>query len=93
MVGDGDRQLHDVAAVQPRVRVVRLDHVAEQECRATVCIPQLELIVDAYAPLAGEHRQEGDQRHCKEHTCGRLHAREGDCEPDRRQARIDHVHG
>src|SRR6266851_4503679 len=61
LVGDGERQFDDVAAVAPRVGVVGLDDVAEDECGAAVGLRQLERTIDAPLPLASEDREQPDQ--------------------------------
>src|SRR5205085_11976674 len=53
---DREGELDDVAAVRARIRIVGLDHVPEQEGRASIGTAELELVVDADAPLAGEER-------------------------------------
>ncbi len=57
-VGDGERQLDDVAAVAPGVGVVRLDHVTEQERRPAVGVRELERVVDPALTLPRKDREE-----------------------------------
>jgi len=61
-VADVKHERDDVAAVAAGVRVVGLDDVAEQHRRAAIGMAELERVVDAGAPLAGELAQETDQR-------------------------------
>ena len=86
-----ERQLHDVPAVHARVLVVGLDHVAEQEGGAAVGVAELELVVDPHAALAREDREQADQRQREQHAVRRRLGGEGHGEPDRSQARVDHV--
>ena len=91
LVRDRERQVDDVAAVRAGVRVVGLDHVAEQEHGAAVGVAQLELGIDPHAALPREHREQADQRKGEHDREGRVHGRERNGEPDRREARVDGV--
>ena len=68
LVDDCERQVDDVLAVFPRVRVVGLDDVPEEERGPTVGIAQLELVVDAHPPLAREDRKQSDERQGEQHA-------------------------
>ena len=57
-----ERQVDDVAAVRARVRVVGLDHFAEQEHGAAVGVAQLQLGVDPHPAFPGEDGEQADQR-------------------------------
>ena len=62
LVGDGDGERDDVAAVRAGVGVVGLDDVAEQERRAAVGVAELERVIDTGPPLARERAEERDER-------------------------------
>src|SRR5690242_21731875 len=49
--------------------------VAEQKRGAAVGVSQLQLVIDPYAPLAREDRQQGDQGHREEDAPDRVDAR------------------
>ena len=67
LLGHGDRERDDVAAVRARVGVVGLDDVAEEERGAAVRVAELERVVDPAAPLAREGAQEpGEWEHEQE---------------------------
>jgi hypothetical protein len=71
LVRDAQRHVDHVATVHAGVGVVRLDDVAEQEGGAAVGVTQLQLVVDPYAALAGEDRQQRDERQREHDTVRR----------------------
>ena len=73
------------------VVVVCLDHVTEQEHGAAIGVAKLELRVDPHPPLAGEERQEPDQRQGQRDAERRLDRRERDREPHGRETGVDQV--
>ena len=48
-------------------------------------------MIDAHTPLARKDSEQPDQRQREQHACRGARAREGDGEPDRSQAGVDHV--
>ena len=86
LLGHGDRERDDIAAVRARVGVVGLDDVPEQKRRAAIRMAELERMIDAAAPLARERAQKPDERE-HEQECGSvIDRREGGEQPDREQA-------
>jgi hypothetical protein len=70
--------------VAARVGVVGLDDVPEEQGRAAVSVAELERMVDAGAPLAGEDREQADERHPEQEGRRVRVGHEGNREPDRR---------
>src|SRR5687768_13875348 len=66
VVAHAQYEIDDMAAVASRVRVVGFDDVPEQERRSAICLRELERVVDARTPLAGEERDEPEQRQREE---------------------------
>ena len=89
------RDLHgqrdDVAAVAAGVGVVRLDDVAEQECRAAIRMAQLDGVVDAHAPFPGKNRKQAEERDDEQEGGGMARRAERNGEPDRRERRVHEV--
>ena len=69
LVGDGERQVDDVPAVMPGIRIVGLDDVPEEERGPTLGVAELELVIDAHSALAREDGEQGDQRQGEHHAC------------------------
>ena len=87
---DRDHELDDVAAVAARVRVVRLDHLAEQHRGAAIRVRELERVVEAPLPLLGEHLEQEDEReHDGNTTPDCPTVRHRDDEPDRGERDVD----
>jgi hypothetical protein len=64
--------------VEPRVGIVGLDDVAEQQRGAAIRVRELERVVDPNLPLAREHEQQRDQRQYEAHGDGLVHGDERD---------------
>jgi hypothetical protein len=75
--------------VRPRVGVVGLDDVSEQERGAAICVAELEGPVDANLPLAGKDAEQADQRDDEQHRRGRANRRQRDRETDRGECRVE----
>ena len=85
----GEHEIDDVAAVRPRVGVVGLDDVAQQERGPAICMAQLEGPVDAHLPLAREDPEQADQGKDEQHRRGRAHRHQRNREADRGERRIE----
>jgi hypothetical protein len=57
-----EREVDDVAAVDPRVVIVGLDDVAEQQRRASVCGAERHGLVKTLLALPGEQGEQHDHR-------------------------------
>ena len=66
LLHDGESQLDHVPAMAARVGVVGLDHVPEQKRCPSVCVAELEFLVDPGAALAREDCEEDEQRQRKQ---------------------------
>ena len=98
LVGDVEDERDDVLAVQPRVRVVGLDHVSEQERSAAIRVRELERVVDARRALAREVGEQAHQRQAEQEGVGlgegRICEREAErSERQRRRATPGPAHG
>ena len=90
MLGDPLDEPDDAARVAPRVLVVRLDDVAEQERRALVGLAQLVRLADARLAILGHPLEQHDQRQTREQRVQhRAVARDREREPCRRERRVD----
>ena len=92
LVGDVERELDDVVAVQPGVLVVVGEHVAEQHRGAAVGGAELDRVAHALAALARERGEQARGRQ-DEQVGLRLHlGREGGEQPGHREQRVDEPH-
>ena len=89
LVADIGYERDDVAAVLARVRVVRLDDVAEEEGGAAVRVAELERVVDARLPLAREVGEQRDQRQDGDERRRVIFGADGGQQRNRRQREID----
>jgi energy-coupling factor transporter ATP-binding protein EcfA2 len=89
LVRNGEHQVDDVPAVITGVLVVGLDHVAEQEGGTPVRVGELEGVIDAALPLAGEVAQQEDERECEDDEFGMGPGREREREPNGGEGGVD----
>ena len=78
-----------MAAVASRVRIVCLDHIAEQQSGPAIRVAQLECVVDPPMALAAEVAQEADEREDEHDELGPGVRCEREDEPDRRERSVD----
>src|SRR5438309_1912569 len=77
-----ERQLDDVTAVRAGVRVVRLDHVAEQERGAAVRGRELHRVIDQRSPILREESHQSEYGQREEHQRRLVGGGEGEDEAE-----------
>ena len=82
-------QGHDALAVRPRVFVVLLDQVREQDRGAEVGVAQLQRLLEAPAALPREEREQAEQRQQGQEQDPLLRGGDGRDQRDRRQHPVD----
>ena len=82
LVGDVQDERDDVLTVEARVRVVGLDHVAEQERGTAIGMRQLERVIDARPALPREVREEAHERDAEQERVRLRQRRIGESEAD-----------
>jgi len=74
------------------VAVIGLDDVAEQECRPSIGIAELERSIDSELPLASEESEQAGKGENKKHDCGGADSEKGDDKSDWSQGCVDSPH-
>ena len=88
-VCDLEDKAHHVAAVAPRVRIVRFDDVSEEHGCAPIRVAELERVVDADLPLASKIREQPDHRQGEDHERRMGAAAERGEKCDRGECRVE----
>ena len=79
-------------AVAPRVRVVGLDHVAEQQRRTAIRMTELDRMIDPPPSLSREEPDQAEQRQGEQDGVRPIGERGvGDDEPERGESKVDQV--
>ena len=61
-IADIEHQGDDIATVAPGIGVVGFDHIAEEECRPSIRVAELERVVDPNLALPREHDEQAHER-------------------------------